>query len=104
LGCRHSHSVKQAALGLFFNGSEQLPNPSFVNDAYIDNGFSRKADGADYPPSWNGQSPLDAYYISSILHGRAPGDKNSAFSTSSPTQNEDGEVDNKPVSPHNAVN
>ncbi len=84
-----------AALGLFFNGSEQLPNPSFVNARYIDNGFSRKGDGADYPPSWNGQSPLEAYYISSILHGAPQVAKNLILNFLS-TQNEDGVVDGKP--------
>jgi hypothetical protein len=84
-----------AALGLFFNGSEQLPNPSFVNVRYIDNGFSRKGDGADYPPSWNGQSPLEAYYISSILHGAPQVAKNLILNFLS-TQNEDGVVDGKP--------
>ena len=84
-----------AAHGLFFCGGEKLPNPSFVQARHIDNGFSRKGDGADYPPSWNGQSPLDAYYISSILHGAPKVTKNLILNFLS-TQNEDGEVDNKP--------
>ncbi len=84
-----------AAHGLFFSGSEQLPNPSFVNARHIDNGFSRKGDGADYPPSWNGQSPLETYYISSILHGAPQVTKNLILNFLS-TQNEDGEVDGKP--------
>lgn len=84
-----------AAHGLFFCGSEQLPNPSFVNARHIDNGFSRKGDGADYPPSWNGQSPLEVYYISSILHG-APQVTKDLILNFFFTQNEDGEVDGKP--------
>jgi hypothetical protein len=84
-----------AAHGLFFNGNEKLPHPSFVNARYIDNGFSRKGDGADYPPSWNGQSPLEAYYLSSVLHGAPQVTKNLILNFLS-TQNEDGEVDNKP--------
>jgi hypothetical protein len=84
-----------AALGLFFSGNEQLPNPSFVNARHIDNGFSRKGDGADYPPSWNGQSPIEAYYISSILHGAPQVTKNLILNFLF-TQNEDGEVDDKP--------
>jgi len=84
-----------AAHGLFFSGSEQLPQPSFVNARHIDNGFSRKGDGADYPPSWNGQPLLEAYYISSILHGAPQITKNLILNFLS-TQNEDGEVDNKP--------
>ena len=84
-----------AAHGLFFSGGEHLPNPSFVNARHIDNGFSRKGDGTDYAPSWNGQTPLDAYYISSILQGAPQVTKNLILNFLS-TQNEDGEVDGKP--------
>jgi len=86
---------QKAAHGLIFSGSEQLPYPSFVNARHIDNGFSRKGDGADYPPSWNGQAPLEAYYVSNILHGAPQITKNLLLNFLS-TQNEDGEVDNKP--------
>ena len=84
-----------AAFGLFFGGSEHLPHPSFVAARHTDNGFSRKGDGADYPPAWNGQSPLDAYYISSILHG-APQVTKDLILNFLATQDEDGEVDGKP--------
>jgi len=86
---------QKAAHGLFFSGGEQLPHPSFVNARHIDNGFSRKGDGADYPPSWNGQSPLETYYISSILHG-APETAKKLILNFLSTQNEDGEVEGKP--------
>lgn len=86
---------QKTAHGLFFNGSESLPNPSFVHTRHIDHGFSRKGDGADYPPSWSGQSPLESYYISNILHGFPQVTKNLLQNFLS-TQDEDGEVDNKP--------
>jgi hypothetical protein len=86
---------QKAAHGLFFSGSEHLPNPSFVTARQIDNGFSRKGDGTDYAPSWNGQSLLEAYYISSILHGAPLVAKNLILNFLA-TQNEDGEVDSKP--------
>jgi hypothetical protein len=86
---------QKAAHGLFFSASERLPNPSFVNARHIDSGFSRKGDGADYPPSWNGQSPLEAYYISSVLHGAPQTTKHLLLNFLS-TQTEDGEVDHKP--------
>lgn len=85
---------QKAAHGLFFGGGEQLPNPSFVNARHADSGFSRKGDGADYPPAWNGQSPLEAYYISSILQGAPCIAKNLILNFLS-TQNEEGEIDNK---------
>jgi hypothetical protein len=84
-----------AALGLFFNESEHLPHPSFVTARHTDNGFSRKGDGADYPPSWNGQTPLDTYYLSSILHGAPQVTKNLILNFLA-AQDENGEVDGKP--------
>ncbi|MBE0670326.1 MAG: hypothetical protein IH588_07045 [Anaerolineales bacterium] len=86
---------QKAAHALFFNGNGHLPNPSFVNARHIDHGFSRKGDGTDYPPAWNGQFPLDAYYLSSILHGAPRVTKNLLLNFLS-TQDEDGEVDGKP--------
>jgi hypothetical protein len=66
-----------------------------VTARHIDNGFSRKGDGADYSPAWNGQSPLDACYLSSILHGVPQMTKNLILNFLS-TQDEDGEVDGRP--------
>jgi hypothetical protein len=86
---------QKAAHGLFFNGNDQLPNPSFVNARNVDNGFSPKGDGADYAPSWSGQSPLDAYYVSSILHG-APCVAKGLLLNFLSTQTEEGEVDHRP--------
>lgn len=83
-----------AAHGLFFSGGEQLPNPSFVNARQVDHGFSRKEDGADYPPAWAGQSPLESYYISSILHG-APQITKQLILNFLSAQNEEGEIDHK---------
>lgn len=57
------------ALRLFFPASQHLPNPSFVQSRGPDHGFSHKGDGSDYPPAWAGQSPLESYYLASILPG-----------------------------------
>jgi hypothetical protein len=86
---------QKAAHGLFFSGNGKLPNPTFVSARNVDNGFSPKGDGADYSPSWSGQSPLDAYYISSILHG-SPCVTKGLLLNFLTAQTEDGEVDNKP--------
>lgn len=72
-----------------------MPHPSFVHARHIDNGFSRKGDGTDYAPSWNGQAPIESYYISSILQG-APQITKHLILNFLATQNEDGEVDGKP--------
>jgi hypothetical protein len=58
---------QKAAFSVFFPGGDHLPNPSFVRTRTPDNGHSRKGDGSDHAPSWNGQSPFDAYYLSSLL-------------------------------------
>jgi hypothetical protein len=86
---------QKAAHALFFNSNDHLPNPSFVHARHIDNGFSRKGDGTDYPPSWNGQAPIETYYIASILQGAPQVTKNLILNFLT-TQNEDGEVDGKP--------
>ncbi len=86
---------QKAAHALFFNGNGALPNPSFVNSRHIDHGYSRKGDGTDYPPAWNGQFPLETYYISGILHGAPQVTKNLLLNFLA-TQDEDGEVDGKP--------
>jgi hypothetical protein len=86
---------QKAAHALFFNGNDHLPNPSFVYARHIDSGFSRKGDGTDYAPSWNGQAPIESYYIASILQGAPQVTKNLILNFLS-TQNEDGEVDGKP--------
>jgi hypothetical protein len=86
---------QKAAFSLFFGGNDQLKHPSFVQARHPDHGFSRKGDGTDYPPSWNGQSPLEAYYVSSILQG-APQLMKGLIANFIAAQTENGEIDNKP--------
>lgn len=86
---------QKAAHALFLSGSGGLPNPSFVQTRRPDNGYSRKGDGLDYPPGWNGQFALDAYYLAGILHGSPVVTKHLLLNFLS-TQDEDGEVDGKP--------
>jgi hypothetical protein len=86
---------QRVALGLLFPENETLKHPSFVQARHSDHGFSRKGDGTDYPPSWNGQSPLESYYISSILHG-APNVMKGLIANYLASQTENGEIDNKP--------
>ncbi len=58
---------QKAALASFFSGSEHLPNPSFVSPRQPDEGYSHSATGIDHAAGWSGQSPFDAYYVSSLL-------------------------------------
>ncbi len=58
---------QKAALASFFPGSAELPNPSFVSPRQPDEGYSHSATGMDHPAGWSGQTPFDAYYVSSLL-------------------------------------
>jgi hypothetical protein len=86
---------QKAAHSLFFNSNNHLPYPSFVQTRQSDNGFSRKGDGLDHPPAWNGQFALDAYYLSNVLAAVPQVTKNLLLNFLA-TQDEDGEVDGKP--------
>jgi hypothetical protein len=85
----------KAARNLIFNATEHLPQPSFVLSRQPDLGFSRRGDGTDYQHLWNGQSPLEAYYLSELLPGDA--DQAQAFLINFlAAQDENGEIDSKP--------
>ncbi len=60
---------QKTAFSLFFPASESLPNPSFVLTRQPDQGYSIRGDGSDYSHLWSGQSPLEAYYLASLLPG-----------------------------------
>lgn len=87
--------TQTAALRSFLPASEALPNPSFVLTRAPDHGFSRKGDGTDYLLAWAGQSPLEAYYLASLLPG-APQFAKGLLRNFLSTQNEDGFVDLRP--------
>ncbi|MCB0117725.1 MAG: hypothetical protein KDD72_01750 [Anaerolineales bacterium] len=88
-------AFSQNAAHALFLQSDQLPAPSFVQARHSDHGHSNKGDGTDYPPAWNGQFVLDAYYLASILNVTPHVAKNLILNFLS-TQNEDGEIDGKP--------
>src|SRR5215210_4674114 len=85
---------QSAAFGLFFPPDKHLPCPSNVWARGPDHGYSSKGDGTDYPVSWNGQTPFDAYYLSSVLPvSEAAQDLLENFLA---IQKEDGAIDGKP--------
>lgn len=86
---------QNAAFSLFFPANENLPHPSFVQARGPDQGHSHKGDGSDYPASWNGQSPLDAYYLSSSVPA-APTLAQGLLRNFLAVQTEDSTVDGKP--------
>ncbi len=85
---------QSAAFGLFFPPTEEMPHSSIVAARGPDNGYSPKGDGTDYPASWNGQTPFDAYYLSNVLPvSSATQDLLQNFLA---IQKEDGTIDGKP--------
>ena len=58
---------QKTALGLFYSANVHLPYASFVQSRQPDGGNSHRGDGHDYPPAWSGQTPLDSYYMASLL-------------------------------------
>ncbi|HEY2981123.1 MAG TPA: hypothetical protein VGJ22_08080 [Anaerolineales bacterium] len=86
---------QRAALGLFFNGNQNLPNASYVWARQPDQGFSRKGDASDYPPAWTGQTPLETYYLASLLPAATDLGKGLLKNFLS-TQGADGDIDHKP--------
>jgi hypothetical protein len=86
---------QKAAFSLFLPASDKLPNPSFVLARQPDHGYSRKGDGSDYPLAWAGQSPLEAYYLASLVPG-APILARGLLANFLAAQNEDGGIDLRP--------
>lgn len=87
--------TQTAALRSFFPASEHLPHPSFILTRTPDHGYSRKGNGSDYPLGWAGQTPLDAYYLASLLPG-APQLAKGLLKNFLASQTEDGFVDLRP--------
>jgi hypothetical protein len=85
---------QQAAFRLFFNGNDELPNPSFVTARQPDHGNSLVGTGSDHPASWNGQSPLEAYYLASLLPS-SPELGEALLKNFVSVQDEDGNIDHK---------
>jgi hypothetical protein len=85
---------QNTAFGLFFPPNEHLPNPSIVSVRGPDHGYSPRGDGTDYPTSWNGQTPFDAYYLASVLPVSSTA--RDLFSNFLAIQQEDGTIDGMP--------
>ena len=80
--------------GLLFPASAQMPFTSFISARQPDQGYSPKGDGMDYPASWTGQTPLEAYYLASVLP--ASQITQDVLKNFLSIQKEDGSIDGKP--------
>ncbi len=59
--------TQNTAYSLFLRGTEHLPHPSFVINRRPEQGYSRIGNGSDYDRFWDGQTPLEAYYLASLI-------------------------------------
>jgi hypothetical protein len=84
------------AHGLLVGPTQHLPHPSLTLTRQPDQGFSLRGDGQDYPHLWNGQTPLDAYYLSGLLLPAAPELARGLLLNFLSTQAENGEIDLRP--------
>jgi hypothetical protein len=85
-----------SALSLASGPSENLPSASFVATRRPDYGYSRRGDGSDYRPLWSGQTPLETWYLASLVLPAAPQLVKGWLLNFLVTQAEDGSIDWKP--------
>jgi hypothetical protein len=88
--------AQKQALHLMVGPTPNLPHPSFVLSRQPDQGFSLRRDGLEYNHLWNGQSPLEAYYLVELLLLSAPELAQGLVRNFLATQTESGFIDWKP--------
>jgi hypothetical protein len=87
---------QKVARTLLYSPSEHLPNTSFVSTRQPDNGFSPQGDGTDYNHLWNGQTALEAWYLSGLLLPGAPETAKGILLNFLEVQGKDSRIDWKP--------
>ena len=86
---------QKMAFSLFFGTSGHLAYPSFVINRQMDQGYSPRGDGSDFSSLWSGQSPLESFYLASLLPG-APELAAGLVRNFLSVQSESGAIDWKP--------
>ena len=87
---------QRTAHSLVFNPSTHLPHASFIKARLPDLGYSLRGDGLDYETLWNGQTALDAFYLTNLLLPGSPGLAKGLVFNFLTTQDENGEINAKP--------
>lgn len=64
--------AQKQAISLLVGPTEQMPNPCLVLARQPDLGYSLRGDGSDYNHLWNGQTPLESYYLAGLILPAAP--------------------------------
>lgn len=88
--------TQKLALNLFLSPTEHLQNPSFVLTREPDQGYSLQGDGRDYNHLWNGQPPLESFYLTGIILPCAPQLAKGLLRNFLSSQTKKGSVDWKP--------
>ena len=88
--------AQRAAYSLIVGPTESLSAASFVLTRQPDQGFSLLGDGSDYNHLWNGQSALEAYYLSTLLIPSSTSIVEGVLRNFLAIQSEDGFIDWKP--------
>lgn len=88
-------SQKQA-VQIMAGPTAHLPHPSFLMTRLPDQGYSLRGDGSDYSHLWNGQSPIEAYYLVDTLLPIAPNLARGLLENFLSVQTEDGFIDWRP--------
>ena len=86
---------QNAAHSLFFPGNDNLSHASYVQMRGPDQGHSRAGDGSDFPVTWIGQSPLETYYLSTLLPPTSKL-KIGLLNNFLESQSDDGTIDDRP--------
>ncbi|MFC1921883.1 hypothetical protein ACFLY4_01225 [Chloroflexota bacterium] len=87
---------QKSVFSLFIGKTTNFSHPSFVTTRNPDDGYSYRGDGSDYGSQWNGQTPIDSYYLSSLLLPSSPDLAAGLLYNFLNSHNEDGEIDWKP--------
>lgn len=58
---------QKTAYSLIYSANEYMQRPSFVSTRLPDQGYSLTGSGSDYNHLWNGQTTLEAWYLSQLL-------------------------------------
>ncbi len=87
---------QKSALNLLFGPGPELPYTSFVSTRLPDQGYSQQGNGTEYNHLWNGQTPVESWYLSHFL---LPGNADIAaglLENFISRQMENGFIDHKP--------
>jgi hypothetical protein len=87
---------QKVAYSLIMGPTQELPHPSLVQTRQPDQGYSMRGDGSDYNYLWNGQTPLDAYYLCGQILPSFPELAEGILTNFLSTQDPDGTIDWKP--------